>query len=466
MPPISRRELLALTAAGLSAGCASDERGPSGRPSSKSSATSAPASPGSSDTKSVLVVGAGMAGLAAARSLADAGWPVRLIEARDRIGGRINTTRDWGVPLEMGASWIHGATNNPLMELAKSAGAQLVPTAYYKYWKLAVDPGLRPVDYDQKTWRRFVSDARDEVDGGSLGAALNASAKREQLPATGRAELAFYVSTEIEDEYAADADQLSATTFDQGNYTTGDQLILPNGYDALPKQVAGGLQIVFNAPVTAVVQRKNSVLVRTGNQSFEGPAAIVTVSLGVLKSGAITFDPPLPDAHAHAVSALGFGVLSKSYFRFERRTWDMENALYEYLGTDPGVWAQWFTLPSADGPIVLAFNAGQRGRSVEAAPAGELMSSALPIARQLFGNDIAAVEVRTSSWSKDPYALGSYSFHAPGSGLDDRRRLQEPISDRLYLAGEAVGTDNFATVHGALLSGRHAAAELIRRLGG
>ena len=464
MPPISRREFLALTAgltgAGLSAGCTSKGQRPTGKPPAPSLSTS----PEPPDTKSVLVVGAGMAGLAAARSLADAGWPVRLIEARDRIGGRINTTRDWGVPLEMGASWIHGATNNPLMELAKSAGAQLVPTAYYKYSKLAVDPGLQPLDYDQKTWRRFVSDARDEVDGGSLGAALNASAKRGQLSAAERAELAFYVSTEIADEYAADADQLSATTFDQGNYTTGDQIILPNGYDALPQQVAGGLQIVFNAPVTAVVQRKNSVLVQTGNKSFEGPAAIVTVSLGVLKSGVITFDPPLPETHAHAVTALGFGVLSKSYFRFERRTWDMENALYEYLGTDPGVWAQWFTLPAADGPIVLAFNAGQCGRSVEAAPAGELMSSALPTARQLFGNDIAPVEVRTSSWSKDPYALGSYSFHAPGSGLDDRRRLQEPISDRLYLAGEAVGTDNFATVHGALLSGRHAAAELIHRL--
>ncbi len=157
---MSRREFLALTAgltgAGLSAGCAADERGPSSKPSGRPSGTPPPASPAPPDAKSVLVVGAGMAGLAAARSLTDAGWPVRLIEARDRIGGRINTTRDWGVPLEMGASWIHGAINNPLMDLAKSAGAQLVPTAYYKYSKLALDPRLQPVDYDQKTWHRFV----------------------------------------------------------------------------------------------------------------------------------------------------------------------------------------------------------------------------------------------------------------------------------------------------------------------
>jgi monoamine oxidase len=154
-------------------------------------------------------------------------------------------------------------------------------------------------------------------------------------------------------------------------------------------------------------------------------------------------------------------VLSKSYFRFRRRTWDTENSFYEYLSAD-NPWAQWFTLPAAVGPIVLALNAGTRGRSVESTPPGELLAGALPVARELFGAD--AVEVRSSSWTTDPYALGSYSFHAPGSGLDDRRRLQEPVGDRLYFAGEAAAADNPATVHGALLSGRHAAAEVMRRL--
>jgi monoamine oxidase len=185
----------------------------------------------------------------------------------------------------------------------------------------------------------------------------------------------------------------------------------------------------------------------------------------VLKSGAIAFDPPLPDEHSHALHALGFGVLSKSYFRFDQRTWNVENAFYQFIGAEPGLWAQWFTLPGAAGPIVLAFNAGDRGRSVESSAPADLMTSALPIARQLFGDNISPVEVRTSNWSVDPYARGSYSFHAPRSGLEDRRRLQEPIGDRLYLAGEAVGVNNPATVTGAVVSGRHAAAQLMQRLG-
>ncbi len=125
-----------------------------------------------------------MAGLAAARSLADAGWPVRVIEARDRIGGRVHTSRDWGVPLEMGASWIHGTTNNPLMELAAQVHADVVPTDYDDPAKLVIDPRLQPMTFNHKTWRRLVSEAREEVNGGSLGAAITAQADREEL--TGR----------------------------------------------------------------------------------------------------------------------------------------------------------------------------------------------------------------------------------------------------------------------------------------
>lgn len=405
-----------------------------------------------------------MAGLAAARTLADAGWPVRVVEARDRIGGRVYTTRDWGAPLEMGASWIHGAKGNPLLGLAQKARLELAPTDYYGRAELAIDPKLGTLRYDQKAWRKFVQRASDQVETGSLGAAINAAAADQGLSSAERAQLSFYVTTEIANEYAADADQLSATTYDDGDYAEGDQNAVTNGYDAVPKLLGGGLPVALNTPVTAVQRSNSSVIVRAVNQSFEGPAAIVTVPLGVLKAGAITFDPPLSDSHLRAVRALGFGVLSKSFFRLNQRTWKAENAFYQFMGTAPGLWAQWLSMPAAAGPIVVAFNAGDRGRSVESASPDDLIASAHPIIGQLFGDDVSAVDVRTSNWSTDPFARGTYSFHAPGSGLDDRRRLQEPIGDRLYLAGEAVGVNNPATVHGAFLGGQHAANQLMNRL--
>lgn len=458
MSPITRRAVLTATMSvateGLVAACT-----PGGH------RASAPAPPQTKpDTKSILVVGAGMAGLAAARALVDAGWPVRVLEARDRIGGRVYTVRDWGAPIEMGASWIHGTASDPLLELARKARAQVIPTDYYGWAKLAVDRSLPPVDYDPDAWRAFVERACGRVESGSLAAAIDAAAARAELSAPERAELAFYVATEIEDEFAAGADQLSANTFDAGEYAGGDQAVITNGYDALPSVLADGLQVAFNTPVTAINRGDDRVVVHAANQSFAGPAAIVTVPLGVLKAGSIAFDPPLPEGHARAVNALGFGVLSKTFFRFDRRMWKTDNAFYLFMGSEPGAWAQWFTLSNAAGPIVVAFNAGERGRAVESSSPADVRARALPVARQLFGDDVTPIAVRTSGWAADPYARGSYSFHAPGSGLDDRRRLQEPVSDRLYLAGEAVGVDNPSTVVGAVLSGRNAARQLMHRL--
>lgn len=461
MSGLSRRAFFAaatgVAGGALAAGCTPNQPTPAtGRP----SARPAP------DTTSILVVGAGMAGLSAARILADAGRPVRVIEARDRIGGRVCTDHGWGTPLELGASWIHGTTDNPLTELARRARSQLVSTDYYGWVRLAVDPALQPLDYQSATWRSFVERARGLRDATSLGAAVQAAADGARLSASDRAQLAFYLTTEIEDEYAADANQLSAATFDKGDYAGGDQDVIINGYDALPNSLAEGLTIELNTPVTAIVQRDDAVIVRAKDKSFRGPAAIVTVPLGVLKSGAIAFDPPLPDAHARSVTALGFGALSKSFFRVDQRTWKVDNAFYQYLGPEGGLWSQWFTLPGDADPIVLAFNGGERGRFVESRAPGDVLASALPVARRLFGDNISLTEVRTSNWTVDPYALGAYSFHPPGSGLDDRRRLQQPIGDRLYLAGEAVGVDNPATAAGALASGRYAADQLLHRLNG
>lgn len=414
----------------------------------------------------MLVVGAGMAGLSAARSLTDAGWPVCVIEARDRIGGRVHTDRDWGLPLELGASWIHGITDNPVLELAHRAKAQLVPTDYYGWVELAVDPALPPLRYDSAPWHAFVQRARGVVDGGNLGAAVQAAATRERLSATQRAELAFYLSTEIAEEYAADPDELSSNNFDKGDYTGGDQDVITNGYDALPRLLAEGLRIVLHAPVTAITQRGDSVVVRTEDRTFEGPAAIVTVPLGVLKAGTIAFDPSLPDGHRHAVGALGFGVLAKSFFRFDKRNWKVDNAFYQYLGAESGPWAQWFTLPGPAGPVAVAFNGGSHGRTVESWPPQQQLADASPIARRIFGDDVSLTAVRTTTWSRDPFARGAYSFHAPGSGIDDRLRLQQPVGERVYLAGEAVGANNPATVTGAVLSGRYAASQVLQRLNG
>ena len=213
-----------------------------------------------------------------------------------------------------------------------------------------------------------MEDAADEVDGGTLAAAIDVRANRKDLSEAERLQLGLYVNTEIAQEFAADADQLSATKFDEGEYTTGPQVtLLRVATTTCRERFAQGLEVVMNTffPVTNVVRRTDSVTVRAGDRSYDGSAAIVTVPLGVLKAGSVAFDPPLPEGHAHAVEALGFGVLSKSYFRFEQRTWKSEKDFHQFLGTDPTLWAQWFTLPIDIGPIVLALNAGRKVQCAE-----------------------------------------------------------------------------------------------------
>jgi len=206
------------------------------------------------DTKSILIVGAGVAGLAAARSLTDGGWPVRVIEARDRSAAGVHQP-GLGRPDRDGRilDSRHGERSGD--GTGAEGRAQLVSTDYDGWAKLAVDPKLQPLDYDKEIWPKFVEQACGRVDGGSLAAALNAAAAREQLSRSDRVQLAFYVATEIEDEYAATADQLSAKTFDKGDYATGGQDVIINGYDALPKLLADRLQIVLNTTVTAVARQ-------------------------------------------------------------------------------------------------------------------------------------------------------------------------------------------------------------------
>jgi monoamine oxidase len=431
-------------------------------------------SPRSADPGKAIVVGAGFAGLAAARRLADAGFEVVVLEARDRIGGRVWTSRLWkDAPMDLGGSWIHGIDGNPLTAVADAAGARRVPTDEDSAILYRPGADVADEDFDARVeaMAALVERAREgaaELDRDlSLEAAVERRLRGRSLSAVDRQALDFWVSASIEHEYAGDWGDLSAQNYDDDGEFDGPEVVFPEGYGALADHLATGLNIRVGQRVSLVDARGDGVEVHSSGGTFGADAAIVTVPLGVLKKGTIEFLPALPERQRLAIEALEMGVLNKAILRFPAAFWPDDTDWLAYAGDKRGRWAEFFSLWRPTGlPILMGFNAGAFGREIEAWSDAEIVQDAMDALRDMFGKRIPQPSAfQLSRWASDPFAYGSYSYLPPGATRETRAVLAEPLSDKLVLAGEATSAEHSATVHGAYLSGLRAAAQLIRALG-
>lgn len=418
--------------------------------------------------KRVLVIGAGMAGLAAAKALRAAGAEVVVIEARDRIGGRVHTSRAWrDLPVDLGASWIHGTRGNPLTELAREAGASTVATSY-DIAALHIDPAARAMgitapgtEQAERMVERALARAERQDADLSLQAVLDAVA-RSPGPIE-RVQRDFYVNATFEQEYGAPADSLSAWWMDEGDEFGGPDVLFPQGFSQLTDYLATGLDIRLGQVVTAVASSATGVTVTLADgSSLTGDDVLVTVPLGVLKAGTIAFDPPLSQRKQQAVRRLGMGLLNKHWLRFERVFWPPEYDWHEYLSERKGHWSEWVSLAKIDDtPVLLAFSAADQAEAVEQMRDEEILGDIMTVVRQMFGQDAPdPVATQFTRWRADPFARGSYSYYAAGSSPDDRKALARTEHDRIHFAGEAQSHEHPNTVHGALLSGQAAAAAI------
>ncbi len=423
----------------------------------------------------VVVVGAGMAGITAARGIQRAGHRVQVLEVRDRVGGRIHSWRGWpDTTLDLGASWIHGyAAGNPVTPLARRADARLVPSSYSS-WRLHIDARLEAAGLTRSQegrWAAVVRRAERAARRGPHDVSLAKAVRREvrdlDLSKVERADLAFYLNANYTTEWGGEPDELSARTVDQGlEYgETGEDAILPDGYDQVTDFMARRLSVHTGVRVRRIVLRAGGVDVHTNAGTLRARAAVVTVPLGVLEAEGIDFRPALPHRVEQAIDRLETGVLSKTFLRFPEPFWPERIDWQEYLGPRHGAWAEWFSLAKSGPPALLCFHGGDRARALEAADPADVRAEAMRVLRRMFGSDIPdPVAVRTTRWSRDPHARGSYSINAVGSTRADRVALTRPIEGRLFLAGEATEPDYSGTVHGALLSGRRAARQVIAAL--
>lgn len=424
----------------------------------------------------VLVIGAGMAGLTVARSLHDAGIKVTIIEGRNRVGGRLHTSKAWPeLPIDLGASWIHGIRNNPITQLANQYNAQRITTDYESAQlhlsQALKDSGIRAEAFDTDSVANIVERAlqlsEKQDQDTSLQAAVNTLLARNPLSRDEQTKLNFYINSKYEQEYAGDSTDLSAHTIDDNEVFSGLDALFPKGYNQISDGLANGLDIHTEQIVRSIDYRlKDTISVRTQNQTFIGTHCVVTLPLGVLKAESVEFLPKLPEQKSQAIEQLGMGLLNKHFLRFDRVFWDASFDWHEYVHQDKGRWTEWVSFAKVGNtPVLLGFSAASRAKQMERWTDEQITTEAMHALRDMFGKDIPQpISHQFTRWSQDPFALGSYSYNAVGSTNEDRQALSAPIDQRLYWAGEACSSEYPGTVHGAHLSGLSTARELRKQL--
>jgi monoamine oxidase len=420
----------------------------------------------------VIIIGAGMAGLSAGRTLADAGHDVILLEARDRIGGRIVTDRTLGIPLDLGASWIHGDANPTLPTLVRryTDNATTLPTNSDLQTIYDVDGRplqRREIDQMYGAFDELLSELEafgEQLDDDiSVQAGLDQLLAGEQLTALEQRQLRFLLTTVLEQDVAANTTDLSLWHASEGDEVRGDHVIFPQGYDQLTRGLSTGLDIRVNNTVTQVSYDNKRVSVATNQAVFQADRVLITLPLGVLQSGTVRFVPALPRDKQAAIERLGMGLLNKLYLRFAEPFWPTDSHWLGYLSAP---WHEWVNLyPLIGEPVLLGFNAGRRARALEKQNAAAIVAEAMDMLRAVHG--AATPEPRDyliTRWAADPFARGAYSYLPPNATPQDRTLLARSVGGRVFFAGEATSTAAPATVHGAYASGQRAARAIAASL--
>jgi monoamine oxidase len=437
MSPLSRRSFLAATAA-LAAAPALGAVGGLGE-------------------VDVVIIGAGAAGIAAARRVAAANRRFALIEAADRIGGRCATdTKIFGVPYDLGAHWIHNPDSNPLAKLATG---------------LDIYPAPRT-----QTLRVGARAARDSELETYLAAVLRALRAMNDL---GKAKVDFPASRLLPKDLF---DWQSTIEFMMGPLATGKELneisafdmaravdrdsdaFCRQGYGALLAKLAAGLPAQLSTPVDAIYWDKK-LAIDTTKGNILARAAIITVSTNVLTSDKIEFIPPLPKRQLDAAGKLALG----SY----------DHIALDMPGNPLGLQKDDMVFEQASGPRTAALLANVSGTSLhlvevagafgrELAAKGEpaMVDFAGEWLSSLFGSNVKRAIKRSHAtrWNENPFALGAMSAAGPGNA-DARKILMEPLGGRVWFAGEALHETQWGTVGGAWESGTRAAEAVLRKLG-
>ena len=406
----------------------------------------------------VVIVGAGAAGLSAARTLCDAGLTVVVLEAKGRIGGRAYTDDESvGIAWDQGAHWLHDQGRNFFAEFAAAQDITLEPVAEGRRIWTGKDWADAGYVRDYEAYCDLVFDRIQR-----LGVAA------EDEPVSAAIPDHFQFRPMFESWYAAlsGMEPERSSAFDDYRYLddTGNRRVRC-GYGALLARYGEGIPISLLTPVQGIDWSGEGVVVETSDGTLRAKSVIVTVSNNVLAADVIRFAPCLPAPLVEAFSNAPLGEAEKVAIAFDRDVFGLDDAHVAYVhDTDE---AARFQIRPFSENIAVAYMAGRFAKSISKTGEDEMTAFAVARLVDAFGTDIrnAITATKATGWCQDPHIRGGYSTARPGHA-DDRFTLAEPVGEQLYFAGEAHAVDAYGTVHGAHNSGVETAQRVIHQLNG
>lgn len=413
--------------------------------------------------KTVIVIGAGISGLAAAKKLNEKGFNVIVLEAQDKVGGRLRTNRSLGIAFDEGASWIHGINGNPITTLAQEAGMTTFETiddqsgACYDIGGI-----LRNATTYENAETELYSILSSLKNSGNAAQSFE-TVFNNLYPAKVNDRLwQFLLSTYVTFD-TGDLNNLSSLLYDEGEEFDGAEKIATNGYDTIPKYLATGLNIQMNQRVTKIDYTNAKVKVTHNGAETEADYVLVTVPLGVLKNNTIQFLPALPTIKQTAIQKLGMNCVNKFLLTWNNTFWDNT----QYIVYTPAIKDKFNYFvnvnkfnPTANALMTFAY--ADYARQTETMSDAQVIGEIMVHLKDIYGNSIPSpTNLLRTKWQANENSFGAYSYTAVGTEMRHFDDLAEEINDKIFFAGEHTEADYFSTAHGAYLSGIREADKII-----